>query len=243
MNEILFIVMPAYNEEEAIEETIKSWYKVIEKVGEASRLIVFNDGSKDNTSQIVSRLSTELKQLQLIDKPNSGHGSTCTYAYNYSISQGADFVFQTDSDGQTNPEEFWSFWEQRNQYDFIIGYRALREDGQKRVFASKVLSFVIKIVFRVSVPDSNTPFRLMKVEKLKHLMNAVPTDFFLSNVIISTLVVMRNESQLWLPITFRPRQGGVNSINFKRMFSIGVKSIIDFYAIKPLVKKVASVTE
>ena len=45
------------------------------------------------------------------------------YAYHYALEQGADYVFQTDSDGQTLPEEFWPFWEQRKEYDMLIGNR------------------------------------------------------------------------------------------------------------------------
>lgn len=48
MNKIYF-VLPAYNEEENIEETIKQWYPVVEKVGSDSRLVIANDGSKDGT--------------------------------------------------------------------------------------------------------------------------------------------------------------------------------------------------
>ncbi len=46
------------------------------------------------------------------------------------------------------------------------------------------------------------------------------------------LVVKRKEKHLWLPISFKPRQGGVNSINLKRIFKIGYKAIADFYNIK-----------
>lgn len=45
-------------------------------------------------------------QLIGITKPNSGHGATVLYAYKYAIQNGADYVFQTDSDGQTLTEEF-----------------------------------------------------------------------------------------------------------------------------------------
>ena len=44
-------------------------------------------------------------------KPNGGHGSTVLYGYRYAIENGADYVFQTDSDGQTPPSEFDEFWE------------------------------------------------------------------------------------------------------------------------------------
>lgn len=42
------------------------------------------------------------------------------YLYNYAIKMGVDYIFQTDSDGQTNASEFEKFWEMRNDYDAIL---------------------------------------------------------------------------------------------------------------------------
>lgn len=106
-DDVLYIVMPAYNEEDNIETVIREWYPVIEKHSSngKSRLIIVNDGSKDNTYAIAAKLQTEMPQLVVLDKPNSGHGATLLYAYHYAL-QGGTYIFQTDSDGQTRPEEF-----------------------------------------------------------------------------------------------------------------------------------------
>ena len=111
MKDTLYIVMPAYNEEANIEDTVKAWYPIVEKFGdEQSKLVIFNDGSKDNTGNKGKELMKKYPKFEMIDKPNSGHGPTVIYAYNYAINSGADYVFQTDSDGQTNPLEFDKFW-------------------------------------------------------------------------------------------------------------------------------------
>jgi hypothetical protein len=60
------------------------------------------------------------------------------------------------------------------------------------------------------------------------LMKYIPEDFFLANVAVSAIAVKKNEKIAWYPITFRPRQGGVNSTNMKRIFKIGVKALGDF---------------
>ena len=77
--------MPAYNEEANIAETIKNWHTVVERIGHDSRLVIFNDGSKDNTYEIMLRSKDKYSLFIPIDKPNSGHGATCIYAYNYCI--------------------------------------------------------------------------------------------------------------------------------------------------------------
>ena len=102
--------MPAYNEETNIELVIKQWHPVVEKIGNGSKLVIFDDGSKDTTFSLMQKLQTKYPHFLPITKANTGHGATCLYAYNYALENGADYIFQTDSDGQTNPDEFWNFW-------------------------------------------------------------------------------------------------------------------------------------
>lgn len=230
----IYFVMPAYNEAENIEETIKQWYPVVEKLqegGTESKLVIANDGSKDNTFAIMKGMKDKYPLFEPLDKSNSGHGATVLFLYRYAISNGADYVFQTDSDGQTNPEEFWQMWDNREKYDFQIGNRLGRQDGCSRVFVTKTLRFVVWLMFHEWVTDANTPFRLMSTGKLQPIMDVIPHDYFLCNVAISAIAVKWNYKIGWYKITFKPRQGGVNSINMKRIIKIGWKALKDFRSI------------
>lgn len=236
----LYIVMPAYNEAENIENTVKEWYPIVEEVnnkGCKCRLAIANDGSKDNTFEILKRLQIEYPFLIPINKPNSGHGATVLYLYRYAIENGADYIFQTDSDGQTNPQEFWQMFENAEEFDFQIGYRNHRQDGISRVFVTRTLRLVVWLLFHVWVKDANTPFRLMKADKIQPIIDVIPKDYFLCNVAISAIAVKWNYHIGWYPVTFKPRQGGVNSINMKRIFGIGRKAIGDFYRINKKLNK------
>lgn len=203
-----YFVMPAYNEAENIEDTIRQWYPVVTACGKDCRLVIANDGSKDDTYSKMQALQHQYPQLLPLDKPNSGHGATVLFLYRYAIEQGAEYIFQTDSDGQTNPEEFWTFYENRDKYDFQIGHRLGREDGKDRVFVTKTLRLVVWLMFHEWVVDANTPFRLMKVEKLKPILDVIPSDYFLSNVAISAIATKWKYRIDWHSITFKPRQGG-----------------------------------
>lgn len=227
----IYFVMPAYNEAENIEQVIRQWYPIVEKSGTECRLIIANDGSKDQTFEIMNKLKNKYPQFVPLNKKNSGHGATVLYLYRYAIENNADYIFQTDSDGQTNPEEFWQFYENRKKYDFQIGYRKGRQDGASRVFVTKTLRLVVWMMFHEWVTDANTPFRLMKTERLKEILKVIPQDFFLCNVAISAIAVKWKESLKFYQITFKPRQGGVNSINMKRIIKIGWKAIGDFKTI------------
>lgn len=232
MSDVLYMVMPAYNEEANIESVVAEWHPIVAKTGSASRLVVFDDGSKDSTYQKLLDLKAKFPQLEAVTKPNSGHGATLLYAYNYALDKGADYIFQTDSDGQTIPSEFLPFWDAREEYAAQIGHRNHRQDGFSRVFVTKTLKLVIKLVFKVTVTDANTPFRLMNRDVLAKYLPKIPKDFNLSNVILSVLLVKNNENIRFMPITFRPRQGGVNSINLKKIFKIGKKAVKDFKEIR-----------
>lgn len=234
----LYIVIPAYNEEENIKQVIDDWYPVVEAHngnGE-SRLVIIDDGSKDSTYQIMQEYAKDRPLFHPVTKPNGGHGATVLYGYNYALEQGADYIFQTDSDGQTLPAEFEQFWNERESYDMVIGWRKGREDGASRVFTTKVLKLVIKVCFGVTVTDANTPFRLMKASTLAEHIKLVPKDFNLSNVIISVIYTKKKLKMKYYPITFRPRQGGVNSINLKKIFKIGKQALSDFREINKAIR-------
>lgn len=236
--ETLYIVIPAYNESDTIRNIVEQWYPIVEKGGGAeSRLLIIDDGSKDDTYAIMLECAKTRPQFIPLTKKNSGHGATVLYAYNYALEQGADFIFQTDSDGQTVPEEFWPFWEQRGAYDMIIGHRNARQDGIARIAVTKILKLTIRVCFGVTVTDANTPFRLMKADTLKKYIDLVPENFNLSNVVLSVIYAKKKLAVKYEPITFMPRQGGVNSINLKDIFRIGIQAVKDFREINKVLNR------
>ena len=236
-NDKLYIVMPAYNEEDNIEEVVKEWHEVVKKIGNESKLVIVDDGSKDSTYKKLCQLKNKYEFLEPVTKKNSGHGATVLFAYQYALEHGADYIFQTDSDGQTLPSEFWSFWDDRSKYEAIIGHRNHRQDGISRIFVTKTLKFVLWCIFGLSITDANTPFRLLSTEMLEKYIKRIPENFNLSNVMLTVLLVDNKENINFRPITFRPRQGGVNSINFKKIVKIGKQAVKDFRRIKQEMKK------
>ena len=86
----LYIVIPAYNEQETIQSVIEDWHPVAVKAGADSRLVIIDDGSKDNTYAMLKEAQEKYPQLIALTKPNGGHGATLLYGYNYALEQGAD---------------------------------------------------------------------------------------------------------------------------------------------------------
>ncbi|MCR5746441.1 MAG: glycosyltransferase family 2 protein [Lachnospiraceae bacterium] len=237
MSDKLYIVIPAYNEEDTIEEVVREWYPNILLGSEGSKLLVIDDGSKDGTGDKLKKLQEEFPLLEVKHKSNSGHGPTILAGYKHAIEAGADYVFQTDSDGQTNPNEFGEFWENRRKYEMIIGNRTDREDGFGRIVVTKTLRALIFATFHVYVKDANTPFRLMKATVLEKELRYIPKDYFLVNVLITVIFTKRKYRVRYVPITFKPRQGGTNSINVGKITGIGLKSIADFIKLNRIISK------
>ena len=234
----LFIVMPAYNEEDNIEAVIKQWYPILKGKGEKSRLVIADSGCTDRTHEIIEDLKKNgYPNIRTFSKGDKQHGPKVLNLYKYAIVNGADYIFQTDSDGQTNPDEFGKFWDNRNEYDVVLGYRPIRGDGKDRKFVENVVCLIVRLFFGVRVQDANAPFRLMKTGVVKKYIGRFPKDYNIPNIIFTTYFVYYNEKVLFLPITFKPRQGGKNSINVKSIVKIGIKALGDFAAFRKGMKK------
>lgn len=226
----LYIVIPAYNEAVNIEKTIDQWYPIVEKHNDEgkSRLVIINDGSRDNTYELLQKCAAARPLLVPLDKSNGGHGPTVLFGYHYAIANGADYIFQTDSDGQTNPDEFEPFWNQRGCYDAVIGTRSVRGDGRSRKFVENVVCLLLRLIFGVKVSDANAPYRLMKTDLVDKYINKLPEDFNIPNIMFTTYFVYYKEKVKFIDISFKPRQGGTNSLNVKKIVKIGGDAVKDF---------------
>lgn len=225
----LYIVMPAYNEEENIEDVVKEWYPVLDGKHEESRLVIADSGSTDATHEKLRDLQAVYPKLEILSNTQKQHGPKVIALYDYAIHKGGvDFIFQTDSDGQTTADEFKKFWTERNAYDAVLGCRSQRGDGKQRAFVEKVVCFLLKIYFGVHVPDANAPFRLMKTELVAKYLDRLAPDYNLPNIMMTTFFSYYNEKVDFKEISFRPRQGGKNSINIPKICKIGWKALKDF---------------
>ena len=229
----LYIVMPAYNEEENIEAVVKSWYPVLKGKSETSKLVIADSGSKDRTHEILEQLKAgEYPQLEILYTDNQYHGPKVIALYKYAIANGADYIFQTDSDGQTDPEEFGAFWKARKRYNGIFGNRKVRGDGKDRAFVEKVVCGLLRLYFGVKIPDANAPFRLMKAETVAKYIDKMPEDYNLPNIMMTTYFAYYKEPIAFKTISFKPRQAGVNSVNIPRIVKIGWNALGDFHNLK-----------
>ena len=228
----IYIVMPAYNEESNIKDVVSAWYALLSDKNESSRLVIADSGSTDHTHEILLKMLSDYPKLEIISDTDKQHGPKLMALYDYAIKNGADYIFQTDSDGQTAPAEFNTFWNARNKYDGIFGYRQVREDGKSRAFVEHIVCLILRMYFGVKIPDANAPFRLMKATTVKKYLFKLPANYNLPNIMITTYFIYYNEKTAFKKITFKPRQGGTSSINIRKIVKIGFYSLLDFRKLK-----------
>ena len=211
------VVLPVFNEEASIERVIRDWFAVLDAQVRNFVLLAIDDGSRDRTPEILRRLSGELgPRMETTSRPNKGHGQTCLEGYRTAHERGIPFVFQIDSDGQCDPCHFGDLWSIRNNHDVVYGSRT-RHDGFRRIIASHILRFMLRLMFQVRCVDPNVPYRLMRTKTCGRWFDAIPGDFFLANVALAFLLrkdpAIRHEA---VPIHFRERHGGEPSVPISR---------------------------
>ena len=86
--------------------------------------------------------------------------------------------------------------------------------------------------FGVKVPDANAPFRLMHAKTVAKYLPKLDKDYNLPNIMMTTYFAYYKEEMTFKEVTFRPRQGGVNSINIPKIVKIGWKALKDFRALR-----------
>lgn len=214
--------MPVYNEQECITQVINEWMPVFRLHAKGFTWCILNDGSKDNTAQILKDLAAEIPELKIIDKPNSGHGQTCVQGYKTAIENGAEWIFQIDSDGQCDPKYFEAFVSQANQYKVQYGFRTTRQDGFKRWLVSRVVTWFVWVATGQWVRDANVPYRLMHSSTLASVVNKIPADFYLANILVAVLQQKTTRIH-WVNINFRERAGGEPSVKTFTFAKHGIK--------------------
>ncbi|NBO18496.1 MAG: glycosyltransferase family 2 protein [Proteobacteria bacterium] len=217
-------VMPAYNESACLAGVIARWQAALQaELGDNYRLLVINDGSTDGTATVLDGLAGGT--LLVSHRPNGGHGAAIRSGYAQALELGADYVFQTDSDDQMQPQDFARLWHRRQESRFILGRRRARQDAPHRRFMSATADACITLCFGLPMHDSNVPFRLMQAGLLRELLAELPPDVFAPNIFLSIAAARRGENLLHIPVTHLPRRTGKGSLAYGRLLAAGLRTL------------------
>lgn len=217
----LAIVIPVYNEQEIISYVIKSWIEECRQLCDDFAIIAVNDGSKDNSLEILNQLSNIYKELIVCDQKNRGHGPAILTAYKNLNSK---WIFQVDSDNEMSPKYFCKLWNQREQFDLLVAQRINRYQSVSRQIITRLSRFTIGVFFGRDVIDVNSPYRLYRVTAFKEEFNKIPSETFAPNLILSGCASYKNLRVKNIDIPVQPRQTGEVSIKKWRALRAAFKS-------------------
>lgn len=214
----ILVIIPAYNEEGAIVETINNLKRHCKNVD----YIIINDCSKDRTLQICNENNFNVINLPI----NLGIGGAVQTGYKYAYRMGYDIAIQMDADGQHDPKyisELVSKIEDGN--NMVIGSRFIEKDGFQSTFIRRMginlYSGIIKILTKKEIKDTTSGYRAVDRKIIKMFANSYPVDY--PEPETDALIAKNNFKIVELPMKMKERDTGSSSIT-------PIKSI--YYAIK-----------
>lgn len=225
----LEIFLPVYNEADGIEATIREIYNELSSRVRV-RFIICEDGSRDNTKEILRSLADELPLRLNLSESRRG--------YSRAVRDGmemleADYLLCLDSDGQCDPKDFWQFWEARNSADLVMGWRVARQDTFTRKMFSRLFYRIYQTVFHTPIHDPSCPYMLMGadvVRTIRPILGAMQQGFWWEFV---ARVHAAGYSIRELPVNHRLRTAGVTQVyKWQKMPGIFFRHVAALFAIR-----------
>jgi glycosyltransferase involved in cell wall biosynthesis len=206
----LSVCAPAYNEEATIEQVVRAWAEILDASGQRGEIIIGNDGSTDRTSEILSRLQSEIEALRVVTLPhNRGYGAALSAALREASGR---YVLTLDSDGQFDAAEYTTLLSEMEQggFDVVTGYRRRKQDRLTRVAADRAMNVLVRGLFGLKLRDTNCALKLLR-GPVAHGLSVEARGFPTPTEILvkaQTLGYRIGE----VPVTHRERAGGVTKL-------------------------------
>lgn len=221
----LVIVIPAYNEEDALPDVLERSLAVAEESAETWKILVIDDGSTDSTPEIVAEYG---KKVEVVRHPeNLGIAQTILEVFTLPDLEWAFFI---PGDGQIPPEELTRLLPFTGRYDLVFAWRKERADPFKRILGAWIYNALISLVtmHRVHDVDSGVLFRAGKLRGLELESKSV---FVHAEFLIKARE--RGLKDVEIPVRHEPRIGGesraatfdVMKATFREVFAYAVAKV------------------
>ena len=207
------VIIPAYNEEEAIQNVIKS----IRECNDNVDILVVNDGSKDDTAKKVNELNCNLLDLPF----NLGIGGAMQAGYLYAYQNDYDAAIQVDGDGQHNPIYINEMLEKLKDYDMVIGSRYLEKTKYKSSFSRRVGMIIFSCLLRIfsgkKFTDTTSGFRCVNKKVIKFFALNYPIDY--PEVEVLVRLCKKKFKVVEIPVEMEERKTGKSFVTpFKSIY-------------------------
>ena len=209
----LSIVMPAYNEAEALTANLPSILEFCQKHG--IQLIVVNDGSRDNTAQVLEQHRGHPNLTLARHKLNRGYGGAIKSGM---LAATTAYVITMDADGQHSLDDVLKLYNSARETDadMVVGRRT-GPSHWYRGLGKAIIRLIAKLMMPVSVHDINSGMKLYETKLAQTYMRLCPDSMAFSDV-ITLIFINRRHRVVETPISVQPRHSGVSTINSMTAF-------------------------
>ena len=205
------IIMPAFNEGSTISNTICEINDKIIKKTSGTKLLVFEDGSKDNTKEVLKMLAKKYTWLQIhLGTERLGYPKAVKNAFSSVDVSKFKYILFTDSDGQYDPADFFKLLPliKKNDIDMVVAQRKNRAEPFYRVILSKGLHLIERTLFNIQYSDVTSAFRLMKPKVCKQVASEVKFSNYNFWLEFTARASMKNVKTATIQVSYRKRKGG-----------------------------------
>jgi len=222
----LFIQVPAYNEEAAIQDVLGGMPKEIEGFATVA-VVVINDGSTDNTVRIARRCGIE----QVVDlSKNSGLGKAFRKGLEYALANGADVIVNVDADNQYNTQEIEKIIAPilKEGADLVIGDRGLESiPGYPlhKLISQSIGNYLVSGIFHCEVKDATSGFRAITRCAADILVNRLTNDYTYTLESLCVLLAQRMRVA-FVPVNIRYPTRSSRLIKSKLYYCLNFLSIL-----------------
>lgn len=190
------ILLPAYNEEQAIGTTVKR----IKELHPDFEVLVIDDGSTDNTMNEAMEAGANVWPHPY----NIGNGAAIKTGLR--VAKG-EWVIMMDADGQHNPEDIERLLEHKDSYDMVVGARTRKSDTSvHRDIANKIYNWIASYVTQFKIKDLTSGFRLIRKSTVEQYIYLLPNTFSYPTTLTMGYLRM-GRSLKYIPIKTAKRQG------------------------------------
>lgn len=236
----LSIIIPAYNEENRIENTLRDYANFFSKKKFNFEIHVVLNGCKDNTLNVVKKVAKDHKQIKYTDiKEAIGKGGAVIEGFKKV--QG-DLIGFVDADNASPPPEFYKLIENTKGYDGAIGSRWMKDSKIKMPLLRRVLSkgfhTWVNLLFNLKYQDTQCGNKLFKKNAIKSIVNKLGATKWAFDVNI--LYLMKREKYKIKEIPTIWEEPGESHVKLREIISCFVLPMIRlrlFYSpFKPIIK-------
>lgn len=198
------LVFPAFNEEENIEKAVSTGIEALQRYFAEVEVIVVNDGSTDQTKEILESVVRENDRVTAVHHPNNkGYGAALRSGI-YTAKN--DLVFFSDADLQFDLREISQLVEWIDDYDIVAGYRAKRADPFHRRLNAWAWNRLVRFTLGLKVRDIDCAFKLFRREVFDVIdLQSIGA---MVNTEILALAVKNGMNIMEVPVSHYPRVCG-----------------------------------